>query len=482
MRARSIRFRLTIWYSAVLGLALALFGAGTWIAMRESLYEAVDEELRDRVEGVRRFLDEQTDALSLEEVRDEFREHSVLGPGGDLFQVCDTRGVWLYRSAWLAEREVAGPPPDRLAGRGRYEDLRIAGASLRLLSERVLVRGEPYSVQVAARMVEMQEALDRFRWMLLLLAPLALAVASAGGYWLSRRALAPVDAITHTARSISARSLGRRLEVPRTGDELERLSATLNEMLEGLESAFRRVTQFTGDASHELRTPVALIRTAAELALRKVRSPEEYQQTIRQMLAESERASEMIENLLTLARSDSGMEFLELAPIDLRAVLAEAGGQGRRLAYAKGLEFDVMLPAAATIMNADRQAVRRLMLIMIDNAVKYSSAPGRVELSLHSSDGFVNLEVRDTGIGIAGEDLPHIFERFYRADKARARQMGGAGLGLSIARWIAEAHGGQIQAESAPGRGSTFRVRLPMGEARTYSNLIRAPSRRCGEA
>lgn len=464
MNPLSIRFRLTAWYSTVLALALAIFGLFTWFAVREILFQAVDDTLADRVEGVRRFMENQIGALSVEEIRDEFKEHSVLGPGGDLFQVCDDAGVWLYRSVSLENEGIPIQLPSALPAKGSVEDRRVAGTSLRFLSRKATVLGKPYTIQVAAPTHELMEGLTGFRWALLLMVPLVLLAATGGGWWMSRRALAPVDEITATARSIGERSLSRRLPVPATSDELERLSKTLNQMLERIESAFQRNTQFTADASHELRTPISLMRTTAEIALRKQRSEPEYRQALQEVLDESERTTALIENLLTLARADAGKARIERAPVDVAALLLEVGEQARKLASEKGIAFTLQAFPPGPQLLADAGALRRLLLILLDNAVKYTPPGGTVAVSAACAGPRLLIEMRDTGIGIGPEDLLHIFERFYRADKSRNRDSGGAGLGLSLARWIAEVHQGKISVESAIDRGSIFRVDLPLEE------------------
>jgi heavy metal sensor kinase len=271
-----------------------------------------------------------------------------------------------------------------------------------------------------------------------------------------------VDQITREARSISAQNLSSRLAVPRSGDELQRLSETLNGMLARLEQAFRRITQFTADASHELRTPVALMRTRAEVALRRPRSEEEYRETLQQILQDLQRTSSLIENLMLLARADSGAEALQRTRINMVESVGEACLEGRTLAETNQISFLQELPESPLWIEGESNSLRRLFLILLDNAAKYTPARGRITVTLTSSDGCAVAEVRDTGIGIAAEDLPHIFERFFRADPARSRETGGAGLGLSIGKWIAEAHGGTISASSKPGEGSVFQVRIPL--------------------
>ena len=466
MKKRSIGFRLAAWYFLVLGSGLAAFSIVAWFAMQASIYHAIDDELRDRVRGVAQFMDLQTASLSIPEIRDEFREHSVLGPGGDLFQVCDQDGQWLYRSVPLESNNVAIVRPDVLIA-PKFETLQVQGRSLRFYSTRIDVNGRPYTVQVAAPMHEAFEALDRFRLLLLFAAPLLVTAASVGGYWLSTRALSPVDEISRTAQRISIENLADRLPVWQTGDQLQRLSETLNAMLSRLDAAVRRITQFTADASHELRAPVSLIRTTAEVAVqRKDRTAEEYFGALKEILEESERTSEVVDSLMLLARADSGKETFECASANACGVVREAADQGEKLARNHGLAFAVGLPNTPVPIQADSNALRRALLILIDNAVKYTPRGGSVKVNLEPSKDFALVSVSDTGIGIAQADLPHIFDRFWRADKARSREQGGAGLGLSIAKWIVEMHCGSIDVKSDLGKGSTFNLRVPLDHER----------------
>lgn len=465
MKKRSIGFRLAAWYFLVLACGLAAFSVAAWFAMRASIYHAIDDELRDRVRGVAGFMNLQIGSLSVPEIRDEFREHSVLGPGGDLFQVSDQDGQWLYRSVPLESNNVAIAAPGTLAA-ARFETLPVEGRPLRFYSERIVVNGKPYTVQVAAPMNEAFEAIDGFRLILLFAAPLLLLAASAGGYWLSIRALAPFDEVSRAAQRISIENLADRLPVTQTGDQLQRLSETLNAMFSRLEGSVRRITQFTADASHELRAPVSLIRTTAEVAIqRKDRPAAEYLEALEEILEESERTSQVVDSLMLLARADSGKESLECVATDACGVVRGAAEQGEKLARHHDLEFAASLPDGPVPIQADGDALRRALLILIDNAVKYTPKDGSVRVKLETNDGFAVVSVSDTGIGIERPDLAHIFDRFWRADKARTREQGGAGLGLSIAKWIIEMHRGSMDVESEPGKGSTFHLRVPLDQS-----------------
>jgi signal transduction histidine kinase len=263
-----------------------------------------------------------------------------------------------------------------------------------------------------------------------------------------------------TARLISGSNLSGRLEKVNTGDELQRLSDTLNEMLDRIETAFLRITQFTADASHELRTPISLVRTEAELALRRSRSEVEYQEALRHILLEAERTTSLIEHLLALARADSGGEVLHLDEVDLHKMLAVVSEGWKRVAAESNLQFTASIAPKELLVLGDQAALRRVVDILLDNAFKYTPSPGTVNLSLTQDGEYAVIDVQDSGVGIAVNEQDRIFERFYRVDKARSRAFGGAGLGLAIARWIVSQHNGSITIESNLGQGSIFRLRL----------------------
>jgi heavy metal sensor kinase len=455
---RSIQFRLTAWYAVILAVTFTAVGIGVWLAMRDSINDTVDKDLRSRLHAMQDFL--QPEAMGSEVPLDELMEDAALAPAGTRFRIANSSGRWLYQSPGTESWGAMPPDASRLPKRGRFETQAQQGKPVRILSAAIPLG----VVQIGFPVDEFAEMLSGFTWTALLASPLLLILASAGGYWMSRRALAPVERIAHTAADIEAQNLSKRLPIRGAGDELDQLSATLNAMFARLEDSFRRITQFTADASHELRTPIAIIRTTAEVIRKKPRSEKEYAEALDRILAESERTTALVEDLMLLARADSNVEDLVLEPVGLAGLAQAACAEARVLAEAAGVTLTNGGLSQCTVSGDDR-ALRRLLLILLDNAIKYSKPGGEVQLSLvvrqHANQRTAVLEVRDQGIGIASDDLPHIFERFYRASKDRSRKVDGVGLGLSIAESIARRHGGEIQVESSPGVGSTARVSLP---------------------
>jgi len=455
----SIGLRLTLWYLAIFLLAELIFGAGMWLILRQNLFDIADTALEGQAADLQRFL-EARKAVPAAQLQTEISEDYKIERSEDYLQIADGSGNSIYRSRFFEEHPLPPLSLDEL-DRPLYRNRKLGHERFRLLSKQVDVDGRVYLVRIGHPMEEEIETLDAFRGYMLWFAPLLLLGASAGGYWLSRRALAPVDALTRTARTISGHNLSSRLEQLHTGDELQRLSDTLNEMLGRIESAFLRITEFTADASHELRTPIALIHTEAELALRRSRDEAEYREALRHILLEADRTANLVEELLALARADSGREALDIRPTDLLPVLRESASKWNQVAALRNLQFEEHLDVERLPVMGDQNALRRVIDILLDNALKYSPAPGKVKLSGNVKDGRVAVTVADTGVGIAPEDQARIFERFYRVDKARSRELGGAGLGLAIAQWIVQLHKGSITVKSVPGKGSIFQLEIP---------------------
>lgn len=460
MKKLSIGMRLTLWYLAIFAVAQIAFGAGMWFLLRSHLYDLVDDGLESQVEDLNNFLNSQKKDATLAKIQEEVNETYALQHPGDYLQIYAENGELIYQSAFLkAHPQVLGSEP---VSRSPFRNRHVDRHHLRFLEQRLEANGHVYGVAMGVGTDDMVETLTLFRSYLLAFAPLVFLVAGLGGYWLSRRALSPVDALVRTAREIGGANLSSRLQKLETGDELQRLSDTLNEMLSRIETAFLRITEFTADASHELRTPVSLMRTEAELALRRSRGEAEYKESLRHILLEAERTTALIEQLLALARADSGRETLHMQPVDLRRTVSAVVEGWRQVATIRNLQFSASLPQQDLFVTGDEPALRRVADILLDNAFKYTPSPGSVTLSLEMKGDTLLISVKDSGVGIADEDKGKIFERFYRIDKARSRDQGGAGLGLAIAQWIVTQHRGSISVESQPGHGSVFCVELPM--------------------
>jgi heavy metal sensor kinase len=464
MRKLSIGVRLTLWYLAIFALAQILFGAGMWLILRHNLYDLVDDSLEGQVDDLKNFLQSQPRDRSIAKLREEVNETYAIEHSGDYLEIYAENNQLIYRSAFVEAHQSTLLPPDQVQS-PTMRNRRIDHRPFRFVFQKLEINGHVFTVEMGIPAEDAVETLHLFRFYLLMFAPLLLLMAAGGGYWLSRRALSPVDALVRTARDVSGTNLGGRLQKLETGDELQRLSDTLNEMLDRIESAFQRITQFTADASHELRTPVSLIRTEAELALRRSRGEAEYQESLRHILLEAERTTALIEELLSMARADSGRETLHLQPVDLGQTLRTVVSGWQQVATIRNLELSASIDETDSCVTGDETLLRRLADILLDNAFKYTPSPGSVHLSLDRKGESAVITVQDSGVGVAEEEQGKIFERFYRVDKARSRAQGGAGLGLAIARWIVTQHRGSIVVESSPGQGATFRVELPLTAA-----------------
>jgi heavy metal sensor kinase len=456
LKLRSLRVRLTLWYSCALILvALVLAGASRW-ALAVSLDHALDQGLRYRLIGLRGFIDENNDA-GLDHLKARLLDLDTLG---ELFQVFGPHGELMAQSDGLARHHVATePPPDP----GASMLFRSAGPRwfpVRMATQRIYVDGQPLTIEVADPQGKFHNVLSEFYSVLFVALPIVLALATFGGFWLSGRALGPVDQIIDEAQSIDPANLGARLSVPASGDELQRLSATLNQLLSRVEQSFLQMRQFTADASHELRTPMTLIYTAAQFALRRERGADELKEAMQKILREAKRCTELINQLLWLARADAGTSRIEFVSTDLTALVGGLVSEVEMLASTKGITVSASLPDLPIYADVDESSFRRMLVILVDNAIKYTAEGGSLTIRVTDGAGEVAIAIADTGTGISADQLPLIFDRFWRADKVRSRDAGGTGLGLAIAREIADNHNAELTVESSVGQGSTFTVRL----------------------
>ena len=335
--------------------------------------------------------------------------------------------------------------------------------TLRILSAQRTIHGQVLRLSLGEDLTVPLDVVHRFGLLLLLSCPILIAASALVGHWTAGRALSPVLAITNAARAIDAPDLSRRIAVPPSRDELRYLAETLNGMLARIETAFRRTTELTANASHELRTPLAVIRATAEVALMRAPGTDSDRAALREILREAERNTALLEDLLRLARADAGNASLHFGPVDFGETVRVTCARCEPLAAAQGVSLRLKPASGPLSVSGDAAHLKRLVLILLDNALKYTPAGGIVEVIVDDDpSGYATCEVRDTGIGISEADLPHIFDRFFRSDRARTREQSGAGLGLAIAEWIARVHHSRIEVESVFGVGSAFRVSFPV--------------------
>jgi len=473
----TLRERLTLWYTAALAATILVFGTTLYVDRRVSATREIDQRITLEANLAAGWLAESQRVLGeivtteegittldpgiaayFEALRDFL---VVIGPDGrPLFLSAEARALPSASIARLLEA-MRPPPRERVTGQMtfdatvgpvRYVVQPVPGATRQISG--LLVAAGTSSVLFGPSAL--------LRSMLLSL-PILLLASVLLGYWLGGTALRPMDLMIRDLEAITdGRSLHRRLAVPQSSDEVARLASAVNRMFARLERSFAALHRFIADASHELKTPLMVLRAGVERALTNPRNPPENLESLDATLSEINRMTELVENLLTLARADEGRAPLAVEPCDLRELVSEAAETAGMLAEEAGITVTSRIPGEPVVVPVDRARIRQLLLNLATNAVRYTPSGGAIAVELEDSAGQVVLRVSDTGIGIAAGDLPHIFDRFWRADpsRSRANQLPGTGLGLAITKWIAEAHGGQIAVQSRPGRGTTFTVTL----------------------
>ena len=456
----SVRIRLTLWYAGVLALSLIAFALVIYYAAGNTFRERQDESLRSTAQTVASaYIEEFAEAHSVAKAG-EVVLAEITFPNRYV-QLTDNTGKPIASSANLSGSTISIPSSTLAAARARgFSHVSVSGlrvAVVPLSPDQTLgyaAVAEPLSV--------IETGLRELRRDFFAGVPLVLLLASAGGYFLARKSLAPIASMNRQTQRISAENLSARLDVTNSRDELGRLATTINDLLARLESSFKEQQRFIADASHELRTPLAVLRGETEVALGKTRTVAEYQQSLSLIQDEAEQLSRIVEDLFILARQPINTRAaLRHERVSLNDAVRDCARAAQVLAARKGVRLNLENDSPSIALNGDEELLKRLILNLLDNAVKYTPAGGEISLALARQNGNAEIVVRDTGIGIPAAEQPRVFDRFYRVDKARARAMGGAGLGLSIAQWIVAVHGGEISVVSAPGEGSTFTVLLP---------------------
>ena len=389
-------------------------------------------------------------------------------PLGRFIQVLDESGKIGGSSTNVQDIKIPiSVPTLKAASKGitTYETVQVMGKyPLRLVTMPVMENDRMIGVvQVASSLEGVEEALDKLALILLIAVPAVLLFASAGGLFLANKALKPVDQITQIARRIGSGDLSQRIRIKRGNDELGRLASTFNEMIAKVDESFRQVKRFTADASHELKTPLTILRGEVEVGLKRERAPKEYKRILVSNLEEITRMSRIVDDLLTLSRADMGELKMEREKVELSALAREVWDDLQILAHQRKVELTFIGDGHAPV-DGDPLFLRQLILNLAENGLKYTRPGGEVSIKVEGDrdNGVARILVADTGVGIAPKDLKRIFDRFFRTDKARSRDTGGTGLGLSICQWIARVHEGKIAVKSKVGKGSTFTVTLPL--------------------
>ena len=445
---KSIRWRLTLWYATALTIILIAYSSCVYVLIHTYLSTELDRRLQRNLELVSQLVElKNNDEIRLVEEDGELKIWDKNGgeegmvPFGrvDFIEATSKNGKFNFRFP------VAGPRHPR--------HMRYKTVSWKLDDTAVMLR-------VGISKWQMNEFLSHMRLVMGLGMPLGILLAVVGGWWLAGRVLSPIGHMASQAKRISAESLSERLPITATCDELGQLALVFNDTFSRLEQSFDQLRRFTADASHELRTPLTAIRATGEVALCEPRSASEYRETIGSMLEEVALLTQLVDKLLFLSRADQNTIVAKLLPTDVVKLVRAVSETLGVLAEEKGqhLRLDAAEPV---IVPADPALLRQAFSNLLDNAIKYSPSDNEIRMTVAKRGEETILEVADAGPGIPAEHQPHVFERFYRVDKSRSRELGGYGLGLAITQWIVEAHEGHIEIESTAGKGSVFRIVLP---------------------
>jgi len=491
MFLKSIRFKITLWYIVILALTLSLFSILLYHNFKRSLYDNFDDLLQSKAKGIADSIDTYWEAEKLEAVTAgtktsvfskinninfvKIAQHWVKEKSNDpklmntVVQIFDIKGKNIASSKNIPG--IVTIPKDIfdyvLGGSYTFDNFNIESPGekgkvlpLRAITIPVVENDNvAYIVQVASSLILAHSALNNLKMRLFFLLPLIVCLTGIAGALLAGLALKPVDSIIRTARQITADNLKLRINIPDTKDEIRRLADTFNDMITRLEESFHLEQQFIQDVSHELKTPLTILKGELEITLKKIRSAQEYESVLNSSLDEINKISRLVENLLILARFDNREMPLETKPVDLNVLLESLLGDIDILAKQKNIKINFS-EQEKIVLEADENQIRQVFLNLLDNAIKYTPQDGNIVLSLRKENNFAKIKISDTGISIPENALPYIFDRFYRVDKARSSL--GFGLGLSIVKSIVDAHKGRVEVNAKLNQGTTFTVFFPL--------------------
>ncbi|MBU4346202.1 MAG: HAMP domain-containing protein [Candidatus Omnitrophica bacterium] len=491
MKFNSIRFKISVLYVAILGIILIIYSSFLYLSLHYTLYDELDGELDKKAQEIARAIDsyvekyagEQQDFISCarqvintEEFPDPdeidqlqrqwLQKVDNLGLKDDYIAFLDVKGKPLIKSANLQKELFSFAPKDinkLLNGEPISKSIKFEKRNIRAISTLFSYDGnEKYIIQVGASLKPVIHLLQVRLMHILVSIPVILLIAALFGRLFAVRILRPVVEITRTASKITHEDLTARVKAEHVDEEMKYLVGAFNDMISRLQQSFSYIAEFSSHVAHELKTPLAIIKGESDIALRKERDAQEYKRVIKVTLEETERMLKVIEGLLLLTKLDYRPESFNFEQFDLVEFLKEIYEQSRVLATQKEITVNIKLPASGIVINADRLHLRRLFFNLISNSIKFTNSGGRIDIAVMQTDKKAVITVSDTGIGIAGEDLPKIFDRFFHVDRTGKIIEPGTGLGLSIAKSIAAIHGGAIDAKSKPREGSAFTVTLPI--------------------
>jgi two-component system OmpR family sensor kinase len=459
-----IKWRLTVWYGGVLSLILIIFASGIFIYFKNSLQDSIDAKIRSIGEVLSSSMTEAHGAS----VFGNFERYleNVLGrkPKGKFIQIMDSSG---RIGAKMSDIEGETLPTSfnalERAMRGEivYETIERTKPRLRMVTIPIMDNKKVTSVvQVGTSLEDFDETIRKLLLIIIISIPTSIIVTIVVGYFMAKKALKPVDQIRRAAVKISSSNLDEKIDIGGRRDELGRLAETFNAMIGRLKDAFQRINQFSIDVSHELKTPLTILKGETEVALRKEREKDDYQKLLLSNLEEIDRMSCIIDDLLLLSKADTKEIKLNIEEVALRDLIMDVCMNMKVVADKKDVKLQIS-ELEDVRLKGDELKLRRMLLNIVENGIKYSHIGGKVSVSSYVNDGYAKIDVKDDGIGISEEDIKYVFDRFYRADRSRKRESG-SGLGLSISRWIAEAHKGSLEVKSQPAQGSMFTIKLPI--------------------
>ncbi|HEX7158340.1 MAG TPA: ATP-binding protein [Edaphobacter sp.] len=471
MRSLSVRVKLMLLYLLVTLAGLVLFGLMSFGALRYALLEGKKTHLAGREERLIALLNENKAKGVTASLQDQLRAYALVTHEGNLFHIHNVDGSLLFPHESTTEDWGLSATGD--CTQPTYGTAIAERQPILVLCHDILINGQKARLHIGGSLDEQIEILQTYRNALLLLMPVLLALSIGSGYFLSRHALKPVDRMTRAALGIGIGNLSQRLPVPSAHDEIHNLAVAWNQLLARLEVAVTRLSQFSADASHDLRTSITVILATAQLSLQRHRTETEYRDDLDKIVTECRTGATLLDALLSLARSDNFVHEVAFRQINLSELIVSGCRRVEDLAEASGILLDWHLPRDPVFIEGDELLIQRLLGILLDNAIRYTPEHGeiRVEAALTSDE--VHITVRDTGIGMSEDVRQRVFDRFYQADLRERKTQAGAGLGLSIARWIASAHRASLSVESTPLKGSVFRIAFPLPTS-LYRNETRA--------